>query len=97
MPMVNILCEAASGSGVVVLAGAIGASVVAAAKGLEYGIGHVRRRNGGNGKPGSAPACIGHLERLKGVEVELKHVRKGQERIEKKLDQVLQHGNTRNS
>lgn len=88
--MVSILCEAASGTAPAIIAGSIVAGM-GLLKGGEFAWGQIRRRNGGgNGKPGYTSACIDHVTRLRAVEVELKHAREGQARMEKKLDRVLE-------
>jgi hypothetical protein len=84
--MVNILCEAASGE--MAIAAAIGAGVVAGAKGLQLVVGHVRGRNGNGKKNG---CCHGTgCERLARVETKQEGFEKWLEKVERKLDKVLE-------
>lgn len=84
--MEAILAEVASGE--TALAAAIGAGVVAGAKGVQLFVGHVRGRNG-NGKPGCTAACIEHLTRLGVLETDVKYIREDVKEIKGKLDDAL--------
>lgn len=82
--MLNILCEA--GSWETALAAAIGAGVVAGAKGLQLLAGQVRRRNGN-----STACCHGKgCERLARVETKQESFEKWLEKVEGKIDRVLE-------
>jgi hypothetical protein len=88
--MLSILCEVASEQAAAIAGGIVAGMMVL--KGGGFAWNQIRARNGGcgNGKPGYSPVCVKHLERLKALEVELKFVREGQVRMEKKLDRVLE-------
>lgn len=85
--METLLAEAGA-SGTAVTVGSL-AALLAMYEGVKFG-GRRWRNGNGSSKPGCTVACVDHLTRLGILEAEQKHFKEWLEKVEKKLDKVLE-------